>query len=109
MYFIGLMSGTSMDGIDAALARFGDPGVDLIATHEQPYPETLQHALRKAALTPVDEPIDNLGALDRQVGEHFRAAALDVLGESGLAADEITAIGSHGHDRRGVARKNARV
>ena len=100
MYFIGLMSGTSMDGIDAALVRFGDPGVDLIATHEQPYPETLQHALRKAALTPVDEPIDNLGALDRQVGEHFRAAALDVLGESGLAADEITAIGSHGQTVR---------
>ncbi len=100
MYFIGLMSGTSMDGIDAAIVRFGDPGVELIATHERPYPETLQHALRTAALTPVDEPIDNLGALDRQVGEQFRDAALALLRQSGLAAGAITAIGSHGQTVR---------
>ena len=100
MYYIGLMSGTSMDGIDAALVRFGDPGLELVATREQPYPETLQHALRKAALTPVDEPIDNLGALDRQVGEHFRDAALALLQDSGLAAGDIIATGSHGQTVR---------
>jgi anhydro-N-acetylmuramic acid kinase len=100
MYYIGLMSGTSMDGIDAVLVRFGDPDVDLVATLERPYPETLQHALRAAALTPVDEPIDNLGALDRQVGEQFRDAALALLQQSGLAAGEIAAIGSHGQTVR---------
>ncbi|HSG97095.1 MAG TPA: anhydro-N-acetylmuramic acid kinase [Woeseiaceae bacterium] len=100
MYYIGLMSGTSMDGIDAALVRFGDPGVEVVATHEQAYPETLQHALRKSALTPVDEPIDNLGTLDRQVGEQFREAALALLRQSRLAAGAITAIGSHGQTVR---------
>ncbi len=99
-HYIGLMSGTSMDGIDAALVRFGDPGVELIATGQHPYPETLQHALRKAALTPVDEPIDNLGALDRQVGEYFRDAALDLIGKAGIDKGRIAAIGSHGQTVR---------
>ncbi len=99
-YYIGLMSGTSMDGIDAALVQFDDPGVELIATGQHPYPETLQHALRKAALTPVDEPIDNLGALDRQVGECFRDAARELIRKSGFDADSIAAIGSHGQTVR---------
>jgi anhydro-N-acetylmuramic acid kinase len=99
-YFIGLMSGTSMDGIDAALVRFGDPGVALVATCSRHYPETLRFALQKAAGTPVDEPIDNIGSLDRQVGEHFRDAALALLDSSGVAAAEVRAIGSHGQTIR---------
>ncbi len=100
MYYIGLMSGTSMDGIDAALVRFGDPGVELIATHNQPYAETLQHAVRKAAMTPVEEPIANLGSIDRQVGEAFCDAALALLDKSGIPPGEVHAIGSHGQTVR---------
>jgi anhydro-N-acetylmuramic acid kinase len=99
-YYIGLMSGTSVDAIDAALVSFGDPGVDIVATHSHPYAETLQFALRKAAMTPADEPIDNLGALDRQVGECFRDAALELIERSGIPADRIAAIGSHGQTVR---------
>ena len=99
-YYIGLMSGTSMDGIDAALVTFGDPGVELVATRNHPYPETLRHAVRKAALTPVDEPIANLGALDRQVGEVFRDAAAALLQASGVDPSEVKAIGSHGQTVR---------
>jgi anhydro-N-acetylmuramic acid kinase len=99
-YYIGLMSGTSMDGIDAALVVFGDPGVDLVATISHPYPETLRHAVRKAALTPVDEPITNLGTLDRQVGEAFRDAAAALLRTSGVNPADVQAIGSHGQTVR---------
>ena len=100
MYYIGLMSGTSMDGIDAALVKFGEPGVDVVGTHQLPYPETLQYALRKAALTPVEQPIENLGALDRQVGEYFRDAAVELISASGVPVEEIHAIGSHGQTVR---------
>ncbi len=100
VYYIGLMSGTSMDGIDAALLRFGERTVDIIATHEQPYPDTLRLALRRAAATPVDRPIDDIGSLDRQVGERFRDAALAVLEKSGLAPADVAAIGSHGQTVR---------
>jgi anhydro-N-acetylmuramic acid kinase len=99
-HYIGLMSGTSMDGIDAVVASFDDTGINIVATHERPYPETLRYALLKAVATPVDQPLDNVGSLDRQVGECFRDAALEVLEHSGIAAEEIRAIGSHGQTVR---------
>ncbi len=99
-YYIGLMSGTSMDGIDAALVRFGEHAVDVVATHEQPYPDTLRQALRRAVETPVDQPIDDIGSLDRQVGERFRDAALALLEASGVDAADVAAIGSHGQTIR---------
>jgi anhydro-N-acetylmuramic acid kinase len=99
-YYIGLMSGTSMDGIDAALVRFGDHGVEIVATHAEAYPETLQFSLQRAATTHVDKPIENLGALDRQVGECFRDAALALVAKSGIPPGEIRAIGSHGQTVR---------
>ena len=99
-YYIGLMSGTSMDGIDAALVEFGRRQADVVATHNRPYPETLRHALRKAVATPFDQPIDNIGALDRQVGECFRDAATELLSLGSVAAQDILAIGSHGQTVR---------
>ena len=100
MYYIGLMSGTSMDGIDAALVSFTDHGVELLATHSHPYPDTLHHALGKAVMTPPDEPIPNLGALDRQVGEQFRDAANELLRIADLDASMVRATGSHGQTVR---------
>ncbi|MBT8081474.1 MAG: anhydro-N-acetylmuramic acid kinase [Gammaproteobacteria bacterium] len=99
-YYIGLMSGTSMDGIDAALVAFGRRQVHVVATHQRPYAETLRHALRKAVATPVDQPIDNIGALDRQVGECFRDAVAELLSLGGVAAQDVVAIGSHGQTVR---------
>ena len=100
MYYIGLMSGTSMDGIDAALVQFRDPGVDLIAVHSHPYPDTLRLALSRAVMTPPDEPIPDLGALDRQVGERFRDAAMALLRLAEVDAAQVRAIGSHGQTVR---------
>ena len=98
--YIGLMSGTSMDGIDAVIARFDDGRVDIRGTLQKPYPDTLRRALLNAVTTPVDEAIGNIGALDRQVGECFRDAARELLESTGIAADEIRAIGSHGQTIR---------
>ena len=94
------MSGTSMDGIDAVVASFDETGINIVATHERPYAETLRHALLKAVATPVDQPIDNIGSLDRQVGECFRDATFELLEKSGVAASDIRAIGSHGQTVR---------
>lgn len=99
-YYIGLMSGTSMDGIDALVASFSDTGIEIHATHEKPYSDLLRHALLRAAGTPVETTIDNIGSLDRQVGEYFRDAALELLEQSSIAASEIKAIGSHGQTVR---------
>lgn len=99
-YYIGLMSGTSMDGIDAALVSFDQASVNIAATLETNYPDTLRRALLNAVATPVDQPIENLGSIDRQVGECFRDATLALLRTSGIAASDIRAIGSHGQTLR---------
>ena len=99
-YYIGLMSGTSMDGIDAVLVAFGDHEVDIEASCERPYPDTLRHALLRAVTTPLDQPIDDIGSLDRQVGNCFRDAALELVASSGVSAKDIRAIGSHGQTLR---------
>lgn len=99
-YYIGLMSGTSMDGIDAAIASFDACGVSVAATLEKAYPDTLRRALLNTVTTPVDQPLENIGAIDRQVGECFRDAALELLETSGIPAGDIRAIGSHGQTVR---------
>lgn len=99
-YYIGLMSGTSMDGIDAAIVSFDRSGISIAATLEKRYPDTLRRALLNAVATPIDQPIENLGSIDRQVGECFRDAAQELLNNSGIGAGDIRAIGSHGQTVR---------
>ncbi|MES9871113.1 MAG: anhydro-N-acetylmuramic acid kinase, partial [Sedimenticola sp.] len=72
--YIGLMSGTSMDGIDAVLARIDSAGIDLLEHSTSPWPEQLQAQLRELA-TPGQADIDLLGSLDNQVAEQFARAA----------------------------------
>jgi len=99
-YYVGLMSGTSMDGIDAALVSFGDASVAIHATHSEPYPQDLQDALLIAIREPLDLELDTSGELDRRVGECFRDAALAVIDKSKISQQEIVAIGSHGQTLR---------
>jgi anhydro-N-acetylmuramic acid kinase len=98
--FLGLMSGTSMDGIDAAILRFGDRRCDVVAAACIPYPDSVRLSLRAVRQDPGICTIDMLGQLDRQVGECFADAAGDVLSKSRIAAEKIVAIGSHGQTLR---------
>ena len=98
--FIGLMSGTSMDGIDAVVARFGDADVELLATLSHPYPSQLRADLLAAIAGGTDLDAGQVGSLDRQGGECFRDAALAVLQKADLEAGDIEATGSHGQTLR---------
>jgi anhydro-N-acetylmuramic acid kinase len=99
-YYVGLMSGTSMDGIDAVVVSFGEHSVDIAATWSQAYPEALRARLLDAIRTPLDVELDSDGELHRQVGECFRDAALKVIELSGLDRSALRAIGSHGQTLR---------
>jgi len=98
---LGLMSGTSVDAIDVALARIGlaDGGagrrVEVVAAGESAFDPALRAAIF-AAFPPNTGSIARLAQLDVLIGEAFAAAALALLERAGIAPTEVDLIGSHG-------------
>lgn len=97
--YIGLMSGTSIDGIDAALVEFNGNSCQLIAQYLQPLPPQLTAALHRLCQTGENE-IELLANVDKQLAELLAQASLQLLAISGYSATAITAIGSHGQTIR---------
>ncbi|HEY0229950.1 MAG TPA: anhydro-N-acetylmuramic acid kinase [Dokdonella sp.] len=97
--YLGLISGTSADGIDAALVRF-DPPMQVLAAQTTPYPETLRARVLALATASASIPLDDYGRLDIEIGECFAAAANALLRECGIAGADVAAIGSHGQTVR---------
>ena len=102
-YYIGLMTGTSMDGIDAALVEFSDADksnqIRIVTTHSHAIPKTLRTALLDLSL-PGRDTIDQMGSADAQLGELLAEAVNSLLLKASMASTQITAIGSHGQTIR---------
>ncbi len=99
--FLGLMSGTSADGIDAALVQFPvEGGCRFVHGHTFDWQVRTRDAL--VALGQGAEPasLDALGQLDAEVGIAFAAAANGLLERAGIARAQVRAIGSHGQTIR---------
>ncbi|KRG82348.1 MULTISPECIES: anhydro-N-acetylmuramic acid kinase [Stenotrophomonas] len=99
--FLGLMSGTSADGIDAALVQFPvEGGCRFVHGHTFDWQVRTRDAL--VALGQGAEPasLDALGQLDAEVGIAFAAAANGLLERAGIAHAQVRAIGSHGQTIR---------
>ena len=95
--FLGLMSGTSADGIDAVIAEIAGRGRGLCArvlehTHQPFRPALRQHILHVCLHGTVTEICE----LNFLLGEHFARAALAAIRQAKLAPRDIAAIGSHG-------------
>ena len=99
IYFMGIMSGTSADGIDVAIVEHSDERPKLAHFSEYPMPSKLREPILRLAEPGIDE-IDALGALDRALGECFASAANQSLQTSGISAAQVVAIGSHGQTIR---------
>jgi anhydro-N-acetylmuramic acid kinase len=103
--YIGLISGTSMDGVDAALLEIAPEGMQLRTALARDWPLSLQRRLRHAAEHSEEIGLGELGRLDVAVGAEFALAVQDLLRAAGVEASAIRAIGSHGqtllHEPRG--------
>ena len=93
---MGLMSGTSHDGIDAALVSIRGNGletrVDLLCHHVYPYPTEIRQRIRSA----FSGNTENICSLNFELGELFARTALECLKKSGICKDDLDIIASHG-------------
>ena len=97
--YIGLMSGTSMDGIDAVLVDFSKAQPELVNTHGHQWPIDIQQALIAARDIP-DKQLSSLSSLDLQTAEIFADACFELLQNTPYQAQDIIAIGNHGQTIR---------
>jgi len=95
-YYIGIMSGTSLDGIDIAITRFSGAGkFHFIAAQTFPFPEQLYNTL-KILISQQGCHFQELGNIDIALGQLIGQSINQLLVEENLTAKDITAIGSHG-------------
>jgi anhydro-N-acetylmuramic acid kinase len=99
-YAVGLMSGTSVDGIDAAVVQISGiagepPHVQLMAFENISYPTKVREEIF-ALFDPAKATVDKMGSMNVLLGELYAKAALSVIAKAGLDSNEIAVIGSHG-------------
>lgn len=97
--FIGLMSGTSMDAIDAVLVDFDQPRPRLIDSLSHSLDAELRHRLAALA-KPGENELHRLMELDVIMGRAFAAASQCLLEKAEVNPDAVRAIGSHGQTVR---------
>lgn len=98
-HVVGLMSGTSHDGINAALVRFDDrrsPPTKLIAFRTSPYTPTFRQRMLDAA-SGVNVGAPELSALNFELGRLLGRAARGVMRAAKFDPHRLSFIGSHGH------------
>ncbi|KIP79223.1 anhydro-N-acetylmuramic acid kinase [Stenotrophomonas maltophilia] len=99
--YLGLMSGTSADGIDAALAQFPpEGGCRFVEGLTLPWDPLLRERLVALGQGGELASLDELGDVDARIGLAFAAAAVALLQHSGVEAAQVKAIGSHGQTVR---------
>ncbi len=98
--FIGLMSGTSLDGIDAVLVDFAEEGKPvLVGSHSLPFSNSIRAEIALLC-QPGQNEIDRMGELDRRLGQLFAQATNELIAKTSCPRARISAIGSHGQTIR---------
>lgn len=94
--YIGLMSGTSLDGIDAALVDFTDDKVQLVSFEYQPFPADIQNAIQRLSKPDSLISLKEYGAMDARLGHLFADIVNILLSKNSISPSSVSAIGSHG-------------
>lgn len=98
--YIGLISGTSMDGVDAVLVDLETRDPTLLASHGEPLDPPLRRRVAQLADPSWHGNLEEVGRTDAELGELFAKAALHLLETAGIPPSAVRAIGSHGQTVR---------
>ena len=93
--YIGIMSGTSMDGIDSVLVCFDNGKIQTLATHSQTFPLNLKADLEQLIHT-YQADIRKIGETDHILALCYADAVNQLISKAGMKASQLTAIGCHG-------------
>lgn len=97
--YIGLMSGTSVDGVDAVLADFADGNVKTLGHVHLPFTPALREALQGLMQSGMDE-IDRAGDASVALARCYAEAVAALLVKTRIKAGQVAAIGAHGQTIR---------
>jgi anhydro-N-acetylmuramic acid kinase len=95
-FYIGLMSGTSIDSIDAALVSFAQDVPEISAYHSEAIPADIKDRLHHLCWLGENAPLLEVSQLDVITGHLFSKAVNKLLDSHQIEAKQVTAIGSHG-------------
>ena len=97
--YVGMMSGTSMDGVDAVACVFNEKGCQFIARSFEPYSDMLRESLLSLCQTGPDEVFRMQNGAN-EIAKIYAKAFNKLLTDSGLNYKNIRAIGAHGQTIR---------
>lgn len=97
--YVGLMSGTSVDGVDAALVDFGAGRPRVLASAHRAFDRKLRAALLELTASGTDE-IDRAAALGNELAHAYAHAVAEALTRAGVSAKAVRAVGCHGQTVR---------
>ncbi len=107
-YYIGVMSGSSLDGIDVALTDFTGEQCKVISTHFQAYPDSIKHALLKLHF-PSDNELEQSALIANKLAFLYAESIHALLDKNALTANDVIAIGCHGQTIRHQPKYNNTV
>lgn len=97
--FAGLMSGTSLDGVDAVLIDISDGGIRTIGAHYLPYPNDLRAEVLTLHKSGNNE-LHRVALLGNRLAALYAQAVANLLTQAGTASTSVCAIGCHGQTLR---------
>lgn len=95
-YYIGLMSGTSVDGIDSGLYDFSGDKAVTIDFRYLPFPKKIKQLIHQLSSAHQPLSLTDFGQLDTQLGLLYAESCLDLLHQAKVNAKDVRAIGNHG-------------
>lgn len=106
--YIGLMSGTSIDSIDAVALSFDKQQLQLIGSHSHIIPDNLKRDI-VALCQPGDDSVELFANTDNRLAKLFAEATLALMEQNNITADQVIAVGSHGQTVRHAAPEPGKI